>query len=60
MWRGELVERKATEGRELFLWREDRERKGGGGVWLIRIMQEKQSPKSRWKERERVKTLAGE
>ena len=29
--RGELGEREATEGRELFLWREDREGAGDGG-----------------------------
>ena len=57
MRRGELGERKAGEAREIFLQREDRER---GKVRCIRIVQEKHSPKSSWRERERLKTLTGD
>ena len=52
--RGELGERKAMEGRELFLQRKDRER---GRVQHFRRVQEKHSPESSW--RDRVKTLTG-
>ena len=57
MRKGELGERKATEGRELFLWTEDRERERGR-VQYIRILQEKHSPESSY--RERVKILTGD
>ena len=53
MQRVDLGERKAKEGRELFLQREDRKR---GRVQHIERVQEKHSPESSW--RERVKTLA--
>ena len=52
VWRGEPGERKATEGRELFLQRGNKERERGR-VWCIKLVQEKHSPKSRWRERER-------
>ena len=44
--------RKAAEGRELFLQREDRERERGR-VHLIRIMQEKYFSESSWRQREK-------
>ena len=60
MQRDELGERKAMEGRELFMWREDRERERGK-MQHIRMMQKKKKKKhlteSSWRERERVKTL---
>ena len=51
VWRGEMEERKATDGRELFLQKEDTKR---GRV------QEKHSPESSWRERDRNKTLSGD
>ena len=50
VWRGELRERKVVEGRELLVQRENRER---GRVWCIGIMQEKHSPESSWRKREK-------
>ena len=41
--RGELRERKTTEGRELFLWRENGKRERER-VQRIRIVEEKHSP----------------
>ena len=60
MQRGELWERKATEGREPFLQREDKERKRREGAQLIGIMHEMHPPPSKSTWRERVKTLSGE
>ena len=52
MWIGELLERKAGEGRELFVEREDRE-KERGRVQPTGMVQEKHSPERSWRERER-------
>ena len=66
MQRGELEERKAMKGRELFLWREDKERERGrvrltGRVWPFMPVREKHSPESSWRERERKsKTITGD
>ena len=57
MQRGELEERKAVEGRKLFLLRKDREKKGGecgtSGSW-----KKSTPPKSSW--REKVETVTGD
>ena len=45
-------ERKPTEDRELFLQREGRKRERGR-VWCPRMVQEKHSPRSSWREIER-------
>ena len=59
-WKGEQGERKATEARELFLQREDRERERGR-VQHIRLCKKSTPPKvAGEKERERVKTLTEE
>ena len=50
--RGEPGERKAMDYRELFLWREDRERERGREQHSG-IVQEKHSPESSWREREK-------
>ena len=60
MQRGELVERKALEGRESFLMREDRERKRKGESAAHWDSARKAlPPESSWRERERVKTITG-
>ena len=58
--RGELGERKAVEGMEPFSQKEDTNRKRKGRVEGIWRLQEKHSLESSWRERERVKTLAGD
>ena len=54
MWRGELGERKATEGRKLFLWGKTGK---GGECGASGECRKKKKTKSSWRERERVKTL---
>ena len=60
VWRGELGERKATEDRELFLWREDRKRERER-LWCIGMCKKSTPLKvAGKKKRVRVKTLAGD